>query len=75
MTTFSSYPVGSCSYIFIAKLICSQMDSPKRSTSDLLFDHVLVDAMFRSTVVLARVILGAGVQCFLVRGISSPKLS
>lgn len=67
--------VGSRSYIFIAELICSQMDRPERSTSDLLFDHILVDTMFRSTVILARIILGAGVQCFLVRSISSPKLS
>lgn len=61
---------GSCSYIFIAILICSQMNSPKRSTSDLLLDYVLVDAMFCGTVILARIIGGAGVQCFLVRGIS-----
>lgn len=41
------------------------MDGTERASSNLLLDHILVDAMFSSTVVLTCIVLGAGVQCFL----------
>lgn len=53
------------SYIFITKLIGGQVDRPKRSSPNFLFDHILIDVMFGRTIVLAGSIFGAGVQCFL----------
>ena len=52
-------------YIFIAKLVSSQVDGAKGASSNLLLDDILVDTVLCRAVVLARPILGAGVQCFL----------
>ena len=41
------------SYIFIAMLVHSQVDRPKRASPNLLLDHVLIDAQNRSTIIPA----------------------
>lgn len=53
-------------YIFIAKLIGSQMDRSEGPAPDLLSDHILVDVVLRRPVVLARGVFGAGIECFLL---------
>lgn len=60
------------SYIFIAELIGGKVDSPERPTSNLLLDHILIDPVFGGAIVLARRILGAGVQRFLMPAASAP---
>lgn len=56
--------IGS-SYKFIAILINGQMDGPKRASSQLFLDLVLVDPMYSSAVILAVRVLRVSVKCLL----------
>lgn len=67
-----SYFTGSVSYIFFAKLIGGEMNGPKRPSPNLLPDDILVDPVLSRAVILARGILGAGVQRFLMSATSAP---
>ena len=52
-------------YIFISILVCRKMDSPKGTSSDLLFYQILVDAMLSCTVILTSDIFRMSVERFL----------
>lgn len=42
------------------------MDRPKRAPAYFLLDHVLIDAMFRTAIIMTSNILGPGIERFLV---------
>ena len=58
------------SYIFIPKLVDSKVHGPKRAPSNLLFYQVLVDPMFRFSIILTSSEFRTSIQCFLVSSVA-----
>lgn len=56
---------SSSTYVFGPKLINSKVNSAKRTSSDLLLDHILVDPVFSGPIILASSVFGAGIERFL----------
>ena len=51
-------------HVFCSMLVDCQVDSAERPSSNLLLDHILIDAENGTPVVLAIGVLGARVECF-----------
>ena len=52
-------------YIFVSKLVSSQVHCSKRSSTNFLFDHILINPMLSSTIILACIIFGSSIKSFL----------
>lgn len=53
------------SHVFIAMLVDGKMDCAERAPTQLLFDLILIDPMYSSTVVFAVRIFRASMESFL----------
>lgn len=54
-------------YIFVSKLVDREVHRSKGAPADFLLDHILVDSVFSSSVILARSVLRACVERLLSR--------
>lgn len=52
-------------HIFVAILVCSEMDSAEGPPTDLLLDQILIDTVLGAAVILAVTVLGPRIERFL----------